>query len=57
MSYQDDYKTFANGDKNINLDRLISNVTDLIIDDIKVYDDVETERGHFAITYNLEFDK
>lgn len=56
-SYLDDYKTFANGGKNINLDRLISNVPGLVIDDIKVYDDVETERGHFAITYNLEFDK
>jgi|14_taG_2_1085336.scaffolds.fasta_scaffold33362_2 hypothetical protein len=55
-SYLDDYETFANGGKNINLDRLISNVPNLKVEDVIVHD-IETDRGHFAITYNLEFDK
>ena len=57
-SFIDDAKSFkACKDKElINLDKCVSNI-DITVDEIKVYDNVYTERGHYAITYNLHLPK
>lgn len=55
-SYLDEYETFYTGNDNyINLDKLVSNI-DISISDVNVHK-VSTDRGHFAISYELEFDK
>jgi len=57
-SYIDDAKSFKPcKDKDaFNLDKCISNI-DITVDDIEVYDTVYTERGHYAVTYNLHLPK
>jgi hypothetical protein len=55
-SYLDNYDTFVkpqNGDK-FNLDRMISNIPDLTVDNIKVHQPSKPSR-HLAITYEINY--
>lgn len=60
-SFIDEAKSFkpCKDKEAFNLDKCISNI-DITVDDIEVHDTVYTERGHYAISYNLhipELDK
>ena len=50
-SYLDNHATFTQGDRDFNLDKLISNV-DISIENVIVYKE-DVERGHHAIMYDL----
>lgn len=55
-SYLDNYDTFVkpqNGDK-FNLDRMISNIPNLVVDNIKVHQP-NKPKNHLAISYDIEY--
>lgn len=57
-SFIDDAKSFkpCKDKETFNLDKCISNI-DITVDNVEVYDTVYTERGHYAISYNLHMPK
>jgi len=57
-SFIDDAKSFkpCKDKETFNLDKFISNI-DITVDNVEVYDTVYTERGHYAISYNLHMPK
>ena len=56
-SYLDKHDTFIkpnNGDK-MNLDRMISNIPNLVVDNVKVHQP-KHPKTHLAISYDINFD-
>jgi hypothetical protein len=55
-SYLDEHDTFFKGTKNqMNLDRMISNIPNLIVDNIKVHKPFNPQ-NHVAISYDIKYD-
>jgi hypothetical protein len=54
ISYLDKHDTFFKGGDKFNLDRMISNIPNLVVDNIKVHQP-NKPKNHLAISYDIEY--